>query len=199
MKYEEDYIMPHRNRVSTSDSQALDRQTEQLEKAKAMQTLMRDVNAYWRKHNTCIGAPHITEAQAKKLDDKIATTRYSWERQPFSSYDLTNNNAAIKRWESKVKEVSKGYAGWDFNGGRAVANTEADRLQLFFDAKPDEPQRTALKSHGFKWAPSQEAWQRQLTGNAIYAAGRLDFIKPLDGRSVFDHQPKAPVRDEGAR
>ena len=26
-----------------------------------------------------------------------------------------------------------------------------------------------LKSHGFKWAPSKMAWQRQLTSNALYS------------------------------
>jgi hypothetical protein len=72
-------------------------------------------------------------------------------------------------------------------------------LQLFFDEKPTEQQRAQLKSNGFKWAPSQDAWQRQLTDNAIYAAGRLDFIKPSDGRTVHEHQPKHAPRDAGAR
>ena len=40
-------------------------------------------------------------------------------------------------------------------------------LQLFFEAKPSEEQRRELQSKGFKWAPSQGAWQRQLTKNAI--------------------------------
>ncbi len=184
---------------STSDGQALERQMSQLEQAKELQETMKTVNAYWRKFGTCVGAPCISEEQAKKLDNKIATTRYSWEKQPFSSYDLTNNNATIKRLESKVKEVSKGFNGWEFDGGRAEANTEADRLQLFFGERPDDKQRAVLKSNGFKWAPSQEAWQRQLTDNAIYSANRIDFIKPTDGRTVREHQPKVPSRDEGAR
>jgi len=174
--------------------------TAELNQCLELQTTMRDVNAYWRRHGTCVGAPGITEVQAAKLDNKIATSKYSWERQqPFSSYDLTNNNSQIKRLESKLAEVSRGFVGWEFNGGRAEANTEIDRLQLFFDVKPPEQQRDALKANGFKWAPSQDAWQRQLTDNAIYAAGRLDFIRPSDGRTVREHQPKAPVRDEGAR
>jgi hypothetical protein len=27
----------------------------------------------------------------------------------------------------------------------------------------------------------------------------IDFIKPVDGRTVRDHQPKAPVRDAVSR
>jgi hypothetical protein len=49
------------------------------------------------------------------------------------------------------------------------------------------------------WAPSQGAWQRQLNDNAIYAAGRLNFLKPLDGRTVREHQPKPPERGGEAR
>ena len=70
---------------------------------------------------------------------------------------------------------------------------------LFFDEKPTEQQRAQLKANGFKWAPSQDAWQRQLTDNAIYSAGRLDFIKPSDGRTVREHQPKPAPRDARAR
>jgi hypothetical protein len=74
-----------------------------------------------------------------------------------------------------------------------------NRLQLFFDEKPDESKRANLKASGFKWAPSQGAWQRQLNDNAINAAGRLDFLAPTDGRAVREHQPHTPKRDDGAR
>jgi hypothetical protein len=193
--------MPYyNNRKSSPQPQDVEKLAAKLESAKKLQATMKEVNAYWRKFGICVGAPGITEEQAKKLDDKIATAAYSWEKQPFSSYTLTNNNADIKRWESKLRELSRGFEGWEFEGGHAEANTELDRLQLFFDEKPNESQRANLKANGFKWAPSQDAWQRQLTDNAIYAANRLDFLKPTDGRSVREHQPKAPAReDSGAR
>ena len=191
--------MAYYNTKTTMESQSSEKLTEELEKCVELQETMKTVNAYYRKFGTCVGSPGITEVQAKKLDDKITTTRYSWEKQPFSSYDLTNNNATIKRLESKLKEVSRGFSGWEFSGGYAEANTEMNRLHLFFDEKPTESQRADLKSNGFKWAPSQDAWQRQLTDNAIYAAGRMDFLKPTDGRSIRDHQPKPPEKDSGAR
>jgi len=49
-------------------------------------------------------------------------------------------------------------------------NVEANRLQLLFPGKPDEETRKRLKRHGFRWAPSEGAWQRQLTNAARYAA-----------------------------
>jgi hypothetical protein len=60
--------------------------------------------------------------------------------------------------------------GWSFDGGKVEQNAESNRLQVFFDGMPPQEVRAAMKSHGFKWAPSQSAWQRQLTDNAIYAA-----------------------------
>jgi hypothetical protein len=50
-----------------------------------------------------------------------------------------------------------------------VRNTEAARLQIKFPDKPDTAVRKVLKSHGFRWAPSQGAWQRFLNGNGEYA------------------------------
>lgn len=191
--------MSYYNSKPASEPQSAEKLTEELNKCMELQGVMKEVNAYWRKYGTCVGAPDITDAQAKKLDEKIATTRYSWEKQPFSSYDLTNNNSKIKRLESKVKEVSRGFEGWEFDGGRAEANNERDRLQLFFDERPDKEKCMVLKRSGFHWSPTEGAWQRQLTDNAIYSAGRIDFIKPSDGRTVREHQPKVPAKDTGAR
>ena len=184
---------------TVSEPPSAERLTEELSKCVELQETMKEVNAYWRKHGTCVGAPGITETQAAKIDARIATTTRSWEKQPFASYDLTNNNSQIKRLERKLAEVSRGFEGWEFEGGHAEANADMDRLQLFFDEKPSDQQRTVLKASGFKWAPSQDAWQRQLTDNAIYSAGRIDFIKPSDGRTVREHQPKPPARTGEAR
>ena len=194
--------MNYNKPISSGDPQALEKLTAKLEQSKELQDTMKVVNAYWRKFGTCKGAPGITDVQAEKLEKRIETG-YSWEKQPFTSYELTNNNAEIKRLERRIQELTYnkevGFSGWDFEGGYAEANTEMNRLQLYFDEKPDEQRRTVLKSNGFKWAPSQGAWQRQLTDNAIYSAGQIDFIRPSDGRSVREHQPKPPVKDTGAR
>lgn len=195
--------MPYNNAISASDPQAVEKLTEKIKKCEELQDTMKGINAHWRKAGTCTGAPGITEEQAKKIDNKIVTAKYSFDRQPFSDYEIKNNYAEIKRLKTRIEVITRnqeiGFSGWKFNGGRAEANTEMDRLQLFFDKKPDEKQRTVLKANGFKWAPSQDAWQRQLTDNAIYSAGRIDFIKPTDGRTVREHQPKTPARDNEAR
>jgi hypothetical protein len=195
--------MAYNNSISASDPQAIEKLTAKLNKCKELQDVMKGVNAHWRKYNTCVGAPGITEEHAKKIDNKIATTNRSWERQPFSSYDLSSNNQEIHRLEGRIKEITRnqevGFSGWEFEGGKAEINNDLDRLQLFFDERPDKDKCTVLKANGFHWSPTNGAWQRQLTQNAIYSANRISFISPCDGRSVREHQPKAPARSEGAR
>lgn len=194
--------MSYNNVISASDPQAVERLTEKLAKCKELQETMKIVNAYWRKNGTCKGAPGISDVQAEKLEKKIETG-YSWEKQPFSSYDLTNNNSEIKRLEKRIAEITRnqdvGFTGWEFEGGYAEANTELNRLQLFFDEHTTKEKHNVLRHAGFVYSHTNGAYQRQLNSNAIYAAGRIDFIKPSDGRTVREHQPKVPVRDNDAR
>lgn len=48
---------------------------------------------------------------------------------------------------------------------KVVLNYEAQRYQLFFDAKPDAAMCFRLKKGGWAWAPSKGAWQRKITAN----------------------------------
>ena len=118
----------------------------------------------------------------------------SWhldKSKPYPAYLLSNNNANIRRVRQRIEELSSRseFAGWTFPGGEAKINEAENRLQLFFEEKPDADQRQELKSNGFKWAPSQGAWQRQLNQNAIRAAARIDFLRPEDGTSPYQLQP----------
>jgi hypothetical protein len=56
---------------------------------------------------------------------------------------------------------------------QVVRNKEIMRLQLIFDGKPSAETRKTLKANGFRWAPSQTAWQRLLNENSEAALKRL--------------------------
>ena len=154
---------------------------------------MKEVNAYFRKHKTLDGCPELTPEQAEKLKADMAQSWHLDKSKPYPAYLLSNNNANIRRTRQRIEDLKSQseYAGWAFPGGRAEINEGENRLQLFFEEKPSEEQRRELKSNGFKWAPSQGAWQRQLTKNAIYAAGRMEFLRPEDGQSPYQLQPFA--------
>ena len=64
--------------------------------------------------------------------------------------------------------------------------TEAMRYQIIFDGKPEPEVRDLLKSNGFKWAPSQGAWQRQITSNGRYALGKV--VEKLKEREEAEQQ-----------
>lgn len=96
-------------------------------------------------------------------------------------FGLTNNNANMKRVEQRIKDLTAKEAqrmqepekSFLFDGGEIIFNYEADRIQVKHDTKPTPEKIQELKKSGFKWSPSNQAWQRQLTSNAIWTTKRL--------------------------
>lgn len=179
--------------IFADDPEALAKLTEKLEGLQMAQTRMKQINAYYRKHGTCQGFHGLSDEQAEKLDDRVRNG-YSWEKAPYPAYALSNNNQEIRRLKERIKQLTEarelGYQGWEFEGGRVVANAENNRLQIFFDEIPSPELRQELKERGFRWARSEGAWQRQLTDNAIYSASRVQAIQPSDGSDPLKIQPK---------
>ena len=179
--------------IFSDDPEALTELNKKLESLQVAQTRMKQINAYYRKHGTCQGFHGLSDEQAEKLDDRVRNG-YSWEKAPYPAYALSNNNQEIRRLKERIKQLTQarevGYQGWEFEGGKVVANAENNRLQIFFDEIPSPELRQELKSRGFRWARSEGAWQRQLTDNAIYSASRIQAIQPSDGSDPLKLQPK---------
>ena len=177
----------------------LEKLEKKLAELEAEQESMKSINAYFRKHKTLEGCPDLSAEQMQTLQASMAR---DWRKVkvPYPSYWLSNNNANIHRVRQRIDDLKSRseYVGWTFPGGEAKINETENRLQLLFDEKPSEEQRRELKGGGFKWAPSQGAWQRQLTRNAIYAAGRIDFIRPEGGESPYALQPFARKQEKDA-
>lgn len=58
-------------------------------------------------------------------------------------------------------------------GFSIIANHQLDRVQIMFEAKPDEETRGKLKGEGWNVSPGKSAWQRPLTDNGIISARRI--------------------------
>ncbi len=180
--------------ISADDPQAVQKLEAKLEKLQAAQDTMKAVNAYYRKHKTLDGCPNLS---AERIEAMKAEMSSQWhiEDKPYPSWALSNNNAEIRRIKGRIADLTKkqetAYAGWEFDGGTVEANREDNRLQIYFEEKPDEKTRETLKENGFRWSPKAGAWQRQLNDNAIYAADRLPCIKPLSGKSPVEIQKEA--------
>ena len=178
--------------ISADDDLAVEKLEKKLTGLEKLQATMKSVNAYYRKHKTLEGCPGLSDEDIGRLQSSMAN---DWRKDPvpYPSFLLTNNNANIRRVRQRIDDLKNRseFVGWTFPGGEAKINEAENRLQLLFDEKPPEDQRRVLKSEGFKWAPSQCAWQRQLNQNAIRAAARLDFLRPEDGQSPYQLQPFA--------
>ena len=177
--------------VSADDPNATDKLEQKLAEREQSQEFMKGINAYYRKNKTLDGCPGLTSDQIESMKAGMAR---DWRKDPvpFEPYQLSNNNAEIRRLKTRIGELKqhqeKDYSGWSFDGGIVEANKAQNRLQIFFDGKPGAEQRAALKSNGFRWAPSVGAWQRQLNSNAYCAADRLPFIHPATGEKPTELQ-----------
>lgn len=168
-----------RGGISADDPDVMVKLHEKLEAMQAAQDHMKVVNAYFRKHKMLDGCPELTDQQIDEL--KMSMSK-DWRTVPvpFPAYQLTNNLQNIKRVQKRLDDLKQKPADeWEFEGGKVLSNTEANRLQILFDDKPSDEQRQLLKKRGFKWAPSQGAWQRQLTANALQAVKYIDFLQPI--------------------
>lgn len=164
----------YRQGIQSDDPEALTALREKLENLRSAQEIMKGVNAYYRKNNTLEGCSLLTPEQIIKLTADMAR----WGiKKPFASYSLQNNNAKIKSTEARIKDLEAaketGASETEYDGFTYVENADAVRVQFIFDSKPDEETRSILKNWGFRWAPSQGAWQRQLTANGKYAAKKV--------------------------
>ena len=185
--------------ISADDPEAVRKLKSKLEGLEQAQERMKAVNAYYRKHKTLDGCPHLTPEEIEKLKASMARDWHP-EPKPYPSFHLTNNSAVIRQTRKRIEELSvkaeTEYEGWAFDGGEVKMDRQANRLQVFFHEKPDRDTCSAMRHGGFRWAPSVGAWQRQLTDNAIYAAKHLDCLRPL---SVEQLEPvQEPAQESGS-
>ena len=177
--------------IRQDDPQAIPKLQKKLDDLEKAQETMKAVNAYYRKHGTLDGCPHLSPENIENLKADMASG-WHYENKPFQSWELSNNNAEIRRVRQRIESLTRAnevaYVGWKFDGGHVEANREQGRLQVFFDGKPEADARQQLKEHGFRWAPSVGAWQRLLNDNAYYASDRIACIQPLSGIKPTDLQ-----------
>ena len=170
--------------IRQDDPQAIPKLQKKLDGLEKAQETMKAVNAYYRKHGTLDGCPHLSPENLENLKADMASG-WHYEKKPFQSWELSNNNAEIRRVRQRIESLTRAnevaYVGWEFDGGHVEANRDQGRLQVFFDGKPEADARQQLKEHGFRWAPGVGAWQRLLNDNAYYASDRIACIQPLSG------------------
>ncbi|WP_245437229.1 hypothetical protein [Mesorhizobium helmanticense] len=107
----------------------------------------------------------------------IVLADWQWKR----GFDTAGNRAEIRRLQSRLKSLARmqerGNESQTVKTGigavEIIENVGMARIQMIFPAKPDETTRRVLKANGFRWSPSQGAWQRHLNEAGRWGTERV--------------------------
>ena len=170
-------ILYGREIIKSDDERAIEKLEEKLEDMKKLQEDMKAANKALRLKDKEAGNDQLREmGYSEESIEELRKPDYLG-RVGYPDFQLSNNNANIHRVEERLKRLKavkeRGSSEQEYKTFKVVENTEAMRYQIIFDGKPDAEIRTLLKSNGFKWAPSQGAWQRQITSNGKWALKKV--------------------------
>ena len=150
-----------------------------LRRAEEAQERMKDTNKILRSKKLSDDEKIQTVADKYGYPDQLIheLMHPDWGKPGFKSYQLTNNNANIRRMRERVDALQKKEdtptTEIKFNGGKIIDNCEDDRVQIDFDEKPNDAMLAKLNGSGWRWAPSVMMWQRKRTNAAMYSAKEI--------------------------
>jgi len=143
------------NTISSDNPEAVDLLRLKLEKLQGQREEIKEENKRLRKEKKDTNPAYILA----NLSGNIATVK--------------KRIAHLERMEN-IEESEE-----EINGVKLKVNKEDNRVQLFFNGKPEEEIRSNLKRNGFRWSPYNGCWQRQLNPWAIRLS--RDILKELKG------------------
>lgn len=160
--------------ISADDPDAVRKLKQELQELEHDQAVMKNVNKIIR--NKKLTKEEKIE-QLKALHASAHEIR-SWLTPDYMgkcgvpSYVLSNRSANIRRIKQRIDQLSatqmqEPQEDTEHPDYRVVLNTEDNRVRIFFTGIPAAPVRKYLKSHGWKWAPSVQAWQRYAHTNGM--------------------------------
>lgn len=166
--------------IYSDDAMAIEKLEAKIDSLTELQNKMKEVNAYYKKHKTLEGCEILTK---EEMIDRLRTMEmFTYYGQPYPAFELTNNNQNIHRLKERLDNLKKlkeranneTQQKYEQVDGVEISEDATDmRIRLKFSDIPDAETRTLLKHWGFKWSPSNSAWQRQLTNNGIYATKKV--------------------------
>lgn len=184
--------------IKSNDEAATAKLQDKYDKLKAELENGKAMNAYFRKYGTIKGFPGVSDKTAQEFLEAREREPY-FNKQPYAAYHMTNVNAELRRIQARIDALNKAKAQSEaakanpqaaaeataanypkLDGVHVQENADEMRIQLRFDDIPPAETREKLKRNGFRWSPSQKAWQRLLNQNGKYAAQSV--LKDLGGK-----------------
>ena len=189
-------LTPEDGPILSADPGAVDALQNQVDAATALQERMKKVNAYLRgkvsservgnDHRAVFASGHDYNSIKAKLVEMGVPDRKAAEllqpdymgRVGYEDFYLKNNNANIRRIKDRIESLQKMKAGEHkeekYSGDvKVVEDPDAARIRIHFPGKPDKTVTERLKSNGFRWSPSEGAWQRHLNNGGRYAVQQV--------------------------
>lgn len=104
--------------------------------------------------------PLAIQKLQEEVENSVGTRRAYYQKKLEQALKTQSRaeSGGLKK-ETKLYKLDE-----DFDDGR---------IRFKFNGVPSPEVREVLKSRGFKWSPSNKAWQRQNTPNGVYSAKRV--------------------------
>jgi thiaminase len=171
--------------IRSSDADAIERLSEKIAAAQELQDVMKECNKIMRRYVPKLRLsdnPLTEEKRTELLSELKAFTGYAdstvhklltqnyMGKIGFESWELSNNNANIRRMQKRIVEIeriqAKPASSDERPDGLTIERAPAEnRLRLYFPGKPSEATRAALKQNGFRWARSIGAWSAYMSAD----------------------------------
>jgi len=174
------------NAISSDDPDAIDALKEKLQNLKDSHKLMVEGNKIIRKKSL---TPEQKIAGLVKigLRESASITKLkpdSMGNIGFPGYALTNSSANIKRVKERIKQLEKQKTEITTEqeiGDITITNSvEENRIMIIFPGIPDAAIRDKLKRDGFRWSPTNGAWQAYRSA-AWKIPGIIRFLTVMPG------------------
>ena len=149
--------------ISSEDPRAVELLTEKLTALEKSRDQMKEINKDFRQAGGDASKMKIIPENLRERMIAAVEKGYSWEKQPYPKWKITNIGARIRDIKKRITHLEKvateETSEYETNGVRVLDNCEEHRLQLFFPDKPEREVRQKLKGFGFRWSPTNGCWQ----------------------------------------
>lgn len=180
---------PSRQGIKSSDSDALQKLKDKLERMERNQELMKRANSDFAKALKEKKTVGEFMQQVSYLSDEMKKDAMygikSWHGKPFPPFQLQNANQEMRRLKQRIAEISKIKEAGDGEAENlenkhfgVERDTDLMRYKLTFDGIPAPEIRSVIKKYGARWSPRNMAWLVNLNRNGEYSIKRM--IEELD-------------------
>lgn len=94
-----------------------------------------------------------------------------------NSTDSAERQRLRERLDTAIRTHERNQSGGGLNKSTSLYDVEENvtdgRIRFKFDGKPRQEIIDIMKSRGFRWSPSNKAWQRQNTPNGVWSAKKV--------------------------